>query len=124
VVEHAVDEASREHRQACADLRAEVRRLEPIIGDLPVVPVLDAVHVDQRLDVHAERASLLDLGARQELAGAIPRELLAAVGAIGSAEEIAAAIAAYRSAGADDVAIVPATAEDPAGARSLSALSR
>ena len=60
---------------------------------------------------------------RQELATAIPRELLAAVGAIGSATEIAAGIAAYHDAGADDVAIVPATAEDPAGARLLSALS-
>jgi probable F420-dependent oxidoreductase len=60
---------------------------------------------------------------RQELATAIPRELLAAVGAIGSAAEITARIAAYHEAGADDVAIVPATAEDPAGARSLSALS-
>jgi probable F420-dependent oxidoreductase len=61
---------------------------------------------------------------RLELATAIPRELLAAVGAIGSATEIAAGIAAYHDAGADDVAIVPATAEDAAGARLLSAVSR
>lgn len=61
---------------------------------------------------------------RLELASTIPRELLAAVGAIGSEDEIAARIAAYHEAGADDVAIVPATAEDAAGARLLSAVSR
>ncbi len=59
---------------------------------------------------------------RLELAAAIPRKLLAAVGAVGSKNEIATRIAAYHEAGADDVAIVPATAEDAAGARLLSAL--
>lgn len=56
---------------------------------------------------------------RLELAAAIPDALPAAVGAIGTAAEIAARIAAYHDAGADDVALVPATAEDPAGARVL-----
>jgi alkanesulfonate monooxygenase SsuD/methylene tetrahydromethanopterin reductase-like flavin-dependent oxidoreductase (luciferase family) len=52
---------------------------------------------------------------RQELATAIPRELLAAVGAVGSQDEIEGRIAAYHAAGADDVGLVPATAEDAAG---------
>lgn len=59
---------------------------------------------------------------RLELAAAIPRELLAAVGAIGDRDEIEARVTAYHDAGADEVAVVPATAEDPAGARVLAAV--
>ena len=60
---------------------------------------------------------------RLDLAASIPRELLAAVGAIGDAGEIEARVTAYHDAGADDVAVVPATAEDPAGARVLAAVA-
>lgn len=59
---------------------------------------------------------------RLEVAASIPRELLAAIGAIGTADEIAERVADYHDAGADEVAIVPATAEDPAGARVLRAV--
>ncbi len=62
--------------------------------------------------------------ARAALAGAIPFELLAAVGAIGSAAEIRTQIAAFHDAGADEVAVVPATAEDAAGRRILALLAR
>jgi alkanesulfonate monooxygenase SsuD/methylene tetrahydromethanopterin reductase-like flavin-dependent oxidoreductase (luciferase family) len=61
---------------------------------------------------------------RSELAQAIPAELIAAVGALGSREEISARVAAYQEAGADHVGIVPSTAEDPAGGRVLAALAR
>jgi probable F420-dependent oxidoreductase len=61
---------------------------------------------------------------RAELAAAIPRELLASVGAIGSAAEIQARIAVFHDRGAEHVALVPSTAEDTAGARLLSALGR
>lgn len=61
---------------------------------------------------------------RAELVGAIPLELLAAVAAVGNAAEIATRIAAYHEAGADHVAVVPSTAEDPAGRRVLEALAR
>jgi probable F420-dependent oxidoreductase len=61
--------------------------------------------------------------ARRELADAIPRELLERIGALGSAEQIAARVAAYHNAGADHVAIVPGTAEDPAGVRLLDAVT-
>lgn len=60
---------------------------------------------------------------RRELAGSIPVELLAAVCALGSADEVAARLRVYRQAGADCVAIVPATAEDPGGRATLHALS-
>jgi probable F420-dependent oxidoreductase len=60
---------------------------------------------------------------RPDLAGAIPVDMLTQVGAVGSAVEIAARIAAYRRAGADHVAVAPSTAEDPAGRGVLEALS-
>ena len=86
----------------------------------------------------AGRGDLLDLGggevlgelvdraragsARLELATAVPFELVEQIGAVGGAEQIAARVAAYHDAGADHVAIVPSTAEDPAGVRLLDAL--
>jgi probable F420-dependent oxidoreductase len=60
---------------------------------------------------------------RTELADAIPPQLPAAVGAIGSTSEVIARIESYFEAGADHVGIVPATAEDPAGRRVLSVVS-
>ncbi|MHA7652678.1 LLM class F420-dependent oxidoreductase [Mycobacterium sp. ML4] len=61
---------------------------------------------------------------RQELTGAIPDELLDAVCALGSASRIVQRLRAYRDAGADCVAVVPGTAEDPGGRRTLTALSQ
>jgi probable F420-dependent oxidoreductase len=60
---------------------------------------------------------------RAELATAIGRELLAQVCALGSREEIKSRIAAYRQAGADTVAVVPSTAEDPSGRSVLEAVT-
>jgi len=60
---------------------------------------------------------------RNELAEDVPRELLAAVGAIGSVAEIEARLGAYHDAGADDAALVPATAEDPEARRISATLS-
>ncbi|MEU4668096.1 LLM class F420-dependent oxidoreductase [Amycolatopsis sp. NPDC023774] len=45
----------------------------------------------------------------------VPPSLVADVGAIGTATEVRARLAAYHDAGADHVGLVPATAEDPAG---------
>jgi probable F420-dependent oxidoreductase len=52
---------------------------------------------------------------RSELAAAVPFELAEQLGALGSPEQIAARLRAYLQAGADTVAVVPVTAEDPAG---------
>jgi probable F420-dependent oxidoreductase len=61
---------------------------------------------------------------RRELAKHLPLELAAAVGAIGDESQIADRIAEYEAAGADSVALVPSTAEDPAGTGLLGALAR
>jgi probable F420-dependent oxidoreductase len=60
---------------------------------------------------------------RRELAAAIPVELLDKVSALGSVDRVAARLNAYRQAGADCVAVVPATAEDPGARATLTALS-
>jgi probable F420-dependent oxidoreductase len=60
---------------------------------------------------------------RHQLAPDIPVELLDQVCALGSADRIAARLRAYHDAGADSVAIVPATAEDPGGAATLDAVA-
>ncbi len=52
---------------------------------------------------------------RSELATAIPFELTEQLGAFGDHEQIAARLKAYLNAGADTVAVVPVTAEDPDG---------
>ena len=60
---------------------------------------------------------------RSELAAAIPVELTEQLGAVGSPEQIAARLKAYLDAGADTVAVVPVTAEDPAGRGVLQAVA-
>jgi probable F420-dependent oxidoreductase len=60
---------------------------------------------------------------RSELAASVPFELLELVCAVGSREDVAGRISAYRDAGADVVGVVPATAEDPGGRQALTALS-
>ncbi|OBK92093.1 LLM class F420-dependent oxidoreductase [Mycobacterium asiaticum] len=60
---------------------------------------------------------------RRALAAEIPVELLDGVGALGSAEHIAARLRSYREAGADCVAVVPSTAEDPGARATLAAIA-
>jgi alkanesulfonate monooxygenase SsuD/methylene tetrahydromethanopterin reductase-like flavin-dependent oxidoreductase (luciferase family) len=60
---------------------------------------------------------------RAALAAAVPVELLDQVCALGSPEGIVERIQAYHDAGADSVAIVPGTAEDPGGAATLNAVA-
>jgi probable F420-dependent oxidoreductase len=60
---------------------------------------------------------------RRELAAAVPVELLDRVCALGDADRVAARLRAYREAGADCVAVVPSTAEDPGGRSTLRAVT-
>jgi probable F420-dependent oxidoreductase len=58
----------------------------------------------------------------RELLAAVPAEAVAAVGLVGSRDEIAAKIVDYTAAGIDELAIVPATSdEDRGGAKTLAA---
>jgi probable F420-dependent oxidoreductase len=59
---------------------------------------------------------------RNEIGDAIPPQLPATVGAIGTTPEVIARIESYFAAGAEHVGIVPATAEDQAGHRVLAAV--
>jgi probable F420-dependent oxidoreductase len=57
---------------------------------------------------------------RAELAAAMPLELAEQLCAFGTPDQIASRLHAYLDAGADTVAVVPITAEDPAGSGVLS----
>ena len=54
---------------------------------------------------------------------ALPDEAARVVGLVGDSRTVHARIAEYAEAGLDEVAIVPATAGDPAGERTLAALA-
>jgi probable F420-dependent oxidoreductase len=59
----------------------------------------------------------------KELLTALPLEAASTVGLAGPAETVRARIADYAAAGLDEIAIVPATAGDPGGERTLTALA-
>lgn len=58
----------------------------------------------------------------RDVLAALPPELLAATGLVGDEATVRARLAAYHRAGADEVCLVPATAGDPGGRRTLEAL--
>ncbi|MEV6183015.1 LLM class F420-dependent oxidoreductase [Streptomyces sp. NPDC052015] len=60
---------------------------------------------------------------RATLVRALPVEAAATVGLVGDAATVRARIDAYAEAGLDEIAVVPATAGDPAGERTLAALA-
>ena len=59
----------------------------------------------------------------KEVLEAMPAELTAAVGLVGDRETISRRIAEYRAAGADEICIAPATAEDPGAENTLRAMA-
>jgi probable F420-dependent oxidoreductase len=61
---------------------------------------------------------------RLELADQVPEDLLGRICLLGSTERIAASLRAYHEAGADCVAVVPSTAEDPGGRAVFAAAAR
>lgn len=58
----------------------------------------------------------------RELLAAMPPELVSAIGLVGSRSQISERIDEYRCAGADEICLVPATADDPGGIKSLTAM--
>ncbi|MFI5792892.1 LLM class F420-dependent oxidoreductase [Streptomyces sp. NPDC051677] len=71
----------------------------------------------------AEAVELAAAGAdRAVLVRALPPAAAATVGLVGDLDAVRARIDAYAEAGLDEIALVPATAGDPAGERTLTAL--
>ena len=60
----------------------------------------------------------------RELLAAMPDELVSAIGLVGSQTQIEQRMAEYREAGADEICLVPATAGDPGGLKSLQAMAK
>ena len=60
---------------------------------------------------------------RDTLVRMLPAEAAATVGLVGDLDAVRARIDAYAEAGLDEIALVPATAADPAGERTLKALA-
>jgi probable F420-dependent oxidoreductase len=59
----------------------------------------------------------------RELLAAVPPELAQSLGLVGTVAEVSARVAAYREAGVDEICVVPVTAGDDAGRRTLTALA-
>jgi hypothetical protein len=71
----------------------------------------------------AEAVELAAAGAdRAVLVRALPPAVADTVGLVGDLAAVRARIDAYAEAGLDEIALVPATAGDPAGERTLTAL--
>ena len=60
----------------------------------------------------------------RELLAAMPAELMSAIGLVGSQGQIEQRIAEYHEAGADEICLVPATANDPGGLQTLQAMAK
>lgn len=60
----------------------------------------------------------------RDLLAAMPEALLPAIGLVGNEQSIADRLQVYRDAGADEICLVPATAEDPNGQRTLRAMQQ
>jgi probable F420-dependent oxidoreductase len=58
----------------------------------------------------------------RELLAAMPDELVSAIGLVGSESSIQSRLDEYRAAGADEICLVPATAGDEAGRKTLEAM--
>ncbi|MCO5969963.1 LLM class F420-dependent oxidoreductase [Actinoallomurus soli] len=58
----------------------------------------------------------------KELLTALPFDVAARVGLVGTADEVRARLREYADAGVDEVAVVPATGGDPGGERTLTAI--
>ncbi|CAL9405700.1 LLM class F420-dependent oxidoreductase [Streptomyces sp. NPDC057838] len=93
--------------------------LRSVVGYLPV-PGYSDMFVDAGF---AEVVELAVKGAdRDTLLGALPPEAAGTVALVGDAATVRARVDAYAEAGLDEIALVPATAGDPAGERTLTAL--
>ncbi|MEV6593686.1 LLM class F420-dependent oxidoreductase [Streptomyces acidicola] len=94
--------------------------LRSIVGYL-TVPGYSDVFADAG---YGEAVELARSGADSDtLLGVLPAEAASTVGLVGDVAAVRARIDAYAAAGLDEIALVPATAADPGGERTLTALA-
>jgi probable F420-dependent oxidoreductase len=86
-------------------------------------PVRGYREVFERAGFGAAIALAEDGAEPDDVLQALPPDAANSVGLVGDVDTIRARLAAYSDAGLDEVAILPATAGDPAGERTLSALA-
>jgi len=65
----------------------------------------------------------LDGAPRDELLAAVPSAAADGIGLVGDLDSVRERLDAYSAAGLDEVVLVPATAGDPGGERTLTALA-
>ncbi|MCM2517132.1 LLM class F420-dependent oxidoreductase [Streptomyces griseoincarnatus] len=102
----------------------EPASLEQVLGTIAgylTVPGYSDVFTDAGFGEAVELAA--DGADRATLARVLPQEAAATVGLVGDPDTVRARIHAYAAAGLDEIALVPATAGDPAGERTLTALA-
>ena len=115
--------ARRASRCGCPRPRSRHRDPPPARrADRPVPPSTRLWRDVRGHGLRDARAGGAERPAPSRARGRDSRTLLDCVGAIGSRIEITARIAAHHAAGADDVALVPATAEDAGGRSGLAAV--
>jgi len=130
-VREVVDAEARSHGRAAPEIAVWVTvARDPGVATLAQLAAQTAVYL--RPPGYGEMFTELGFGAlverarsgarRSELAQEIEIDLLGQVCALGSDGQVRARLASYRAAGATRIAIVPATAEDPAGRNLLAAL--
>ncbi|ANS64263.1 hypothetical protein SLINC_2039 [Streptomyces lincolnensis] len=123
----AADKAGRTPPTLAAWLPAAVdpepETLDQVLGSIAgylTVAGYREVFVEAGLGAAVE---LAESGAdRETLVRALPREAASAVGLVGGLDTVRARIEVYAEAGLDEIALVPATAGDPGGERTLTAL--
>lgn len=105
-VPSAVDPAEQTWRQVAGQIAAYLR--PPGYGEMFADLGFGSLVADARRGTH-----------RSELTAAVPSELPRLLGAFGTAAEVNSRLVEFMAAGADTVAVIPATANDPGGRETL-----
>ena len=105
-VPSAVDPAEQTWRQVAGQIAVYLR--PPGYGEMFADLGFGSLVADARRGTH-----------RAELVAAVPSELPRLLGAFGTVSEVRSRLAEYMAAGADTVAVIPATANDPGGRETL-----
>jgi probable F420-dependent oxidoreductase len=102
------------------DTDAATQIMQSLVGYLEVAgyrEMFAAAGLDEAVRLAREGAG------RDTLLAALPREAADRIGLIGDLDAVNARLQAYAAAGLDEIVLVPATAGDPGGERTLTALA-